>query len=290
MATLSFTTGVVPVKIACGCSEISRAGRVRAVIARATTDDSDVVARERSDIPEDSRWINPPVPPESMLKDGPKKVRFRDRHRGACESSPTGNEKKKYLALRAGAAARVSFPFPRRDDECARNPDRAPARPSRRVSLATHPLTRSFPFFPFLSSLARADVLGAFLLGAYGEDCARGHRGDGCDARRASPARAIPDYAVNGAMATAGATAAAVFIRATSGRGDALPTPAAALAEAPSPPRRRRRRRSSPGSDSEPEPDVSSLDAKALAIQLLDEIPTWQKALAAGVPATALLR
>ena len=187
MATLSFTTGVVPVKIACGCSEISRAGRVRAVIARATTDDGDVVARERSDIPEDSRWINPPVPPESMLKDGPKKVRFRDRHRGACESSPTGNEKKKYLALRAGAAARVSFPFPRRDDECARNPDRAPARPSRRVSLATHPLTRSFPFFPFLSSLARADVLGAFLLGAYGEDCARGHRGDGCDARRASP-------------------------------------------------------------------------------------------------------
>lgn len=109
MATLSFTTGVVPVKIACGCSEISRAGRVRAVIARATTDDGDVVARERSDIPEDSRWINPPVPPESMLKDGPKKVRFRDRHRGACESSPTGTEKKKYLALRAGATARVHF-------------------------------------------------------------------------------------------------------------------------------------------------------------------------------------
>ena len=55
----------------------------------------------------------------------------------------------------------------------------------------------------------------------------------GATLARANVARAIPDYAVNGAMATAGATAAAVFIRATSGRGDALPTPAAALAEAP---------------------------------------------------------
>lgn len=148
MATLSFTTGVVPVKIACGCSEISRAGRVRAVIARATTDDGDVVARERSDIPEDSRWINPPVPPESMLKDGPKKVRFRDRHRGACESSPTGTEKKKYLALRAGAAARVSFPFP-----AARRRVRAESRPRARASLATR-LPRDASSDPFLSFLS----------------------------------------------------------------------------------------------------------------------------------------
>lgn len=104
------------------------------------------------------------------------------------------------------------------------------------------------------------------------------------------PARAIPDYAVNGAMATAGATAAAVFIRATSGRGDALPTPAAALAEAPVAAEAEEAAAVvSEDPDSEPEPDVSSLDAKALAIQLLDEIPTWQKALAAGVPATALL-
>ena len=138
MATLSFTTGVVPVKIACGCSEISRAGRVRAVIARATTDDGDVVARERSDIPEDSRWINPPVPPESMLKDGPKKVRFRDRHRGAGESSPTGTEKKN-ISRYAPAQQRVCrFLFPRRDDECARIPSARPrvprdASPSRRI-------------------------------------------------------------------------------------------------------------------------------------------------------------
>ena len=91
-------------------------------------------------------------------------------------------------------------------------------------------------------------------------------------------------------MATAGATAAAVFIRATSGRGDALPTPAAALAEAPVAAEAEEAAAVvSEDPDSEPEPDVSSLDAKALAIQLLDEIPTWQKALAAGVPATALL-
>ena len=138
MATLSFTTGVVPVKIACGCSEISRAGRVRAVIARATTDDGDVVARERSDIPEDSRWINPPVPPESMLKDGPKKVRFRDRHRGACESSPTGTEKKN-ISRYAPAQQRVCHFLFRGETTSARGiPTARPrvprdASPSRRI-------------------------------------------------------------------------------------------------------------------------------------------------------------
>ena len=139
---------------------------------------------QRSDIPEDHAGLIP-VPPESMLRMVPRRC--------VSGSTPWRTDprlpapKKKISRATRRRSARVSFPFPRRDDECARNPDRAPARPSRRVSLATHPLTRSFPFFPFLSSLARADVLGAFLLGAYGEDCARGHRGDGCDARRASP-------------------------------------------------------------------------------------------------------
>ena len=124
------------------------------------------------------------------------------------------------------------------------------------------------------------------------------------------PARAIPDYAVNGAMATAGATAAAVFIRATSGRGDALPTPATALAEVPAPAEAdadvadaavaEAEADASEGSDvvsaaaaslsvsSGSGADVSSLGTTALALRLLDEIPTWQKALAAGVPAAAV--
>ena len=136
MATLSFTTGVVPVKIACGCSEISRAGRVRAVIARATTDDGDVVARERSDIPEDSRWINPPVPPESMLKDGPKKVRFRI-DTVAHATSPTGNEKKN-ISRYAPAQQRVCHFLFRGETTSAREISaraRVPrdASPSRRI-------------------------------------------------------------------------------------------------------------------------------------------------------------
>ena len=125
------------------------------------------------------------------------------------------------------------------------------------------------------------------------------------------PARAIPDYAVNGAMATAGATAAAVFIRATSGRGDALPTPATALAEVPAPAEAEAEAavaeaeaeaeaEASEGSgavsaaaaslsvSSGSGADVSSLGTTALALRLLDEIPTWQKALAAGVPAAAV--
>ena len=125
------------------------------------------------------------------------------------------------------------------------------------------------------------------------------------------PARAIPDYAVNGAMATAGATAAAVFIRATSGRGDALPTPATALAEVPAPAEAEAEAAvaeaeaeaeadASEGSgavsaaaaslsvSSGSGADVSSLGTTALALRLLDEIPTWQKALAAGVPAAAV--
>ena len=177
MATLSFTTGVVPVKIACGCSEISRAARVRAVIARATTDDGDVVARERSDIPEDSRWINPPVPPESMLKDGPKKVRFRDRHRGVPRSSPTGTEKKISRATRRrSSACVVSYLLKTTRRRVRRVRPRAPARRDRAEALVSpRDASSTRPFLSFdLSSLARADVLGAFLLGAYGDDCARG--------------------------------------------------------------------------------------------------------------------
>ena len=109
MATLSFTTGVVPVKLTCGRAEISRARRLRAVVARANTDDDDVVARERADVPENSRWIPPPAPPASQLKDGPKKVRFRDPHRGAAHP--------RLPAFPKISRARTRDAFPARDDD-----------------------------------------------------------------------------------------------------------------------------------------------------------------------------
>lgn len=150
MATLSFTTGVVPVKITCGRAEISRARRVRAVVARANTDDDDVVARERTDVPENSRWIPPPAPPASQLKDGPKKVRFRDRHRGARASSPSGIPKNisRPDVCPPDVYSYVYFRARAEDDDATGSLPRD---------------TSSDPYLPspLLSPLARADFLGA---------------------------------------------------------------------------------------------------------------------------------
>ena len=127
-------------------------------------------------------------------------------------------------------------------------------------------------------------------MGAYGEDCARGHRGDGCDARRASPRARHPGlrrqrrHGHRRRHRRRRLHPRHLRSRrcASDPRGGPRGSPVAAEAEEAA-------AVVSEDPDSEPEPDVSSLDAKALAIQLLDEIPTWQKALAAGVPATALL-
>ena len=114
-------------------------------------------------------------------------------------------------------------------------------------------------------------------------------------------ARALPDYAVNGGMAAAGATAAALVIRASANRGDVPATPAATLAEMPELAEFDAADLDAEDSESSaaaaavemtamtPEEALESLSKLELAELILHELPLWQKALLIGSPPAAIL-
>ena len=114
-------------------------------------------------------------------------------------------------------------------------------------------------------------------------------------------ARALPDYAVNGGMAAAGATAAAPVIRASANRGDVPATPAATLAEMPELAEFDAADLDAEDSESSaavaaaemaamtPEEALESLSKLELAELILHELPLWQKALLIGSPPAAIL-
>ena len=118
----------------------------------------------------------------------------------------------------------------------------------------------------------------------------------------ARPANAVPDWAVNGGMATAGAAVASMVVRGnrTSDKG-LTPTVDAAAASVTETQHSadvhaindlvkelETMRETEPAlAQSSPEPEV--LDKMALAQLILAETPAWQKALAAGVPASAII-